>query len=441
MDFEAAGGPGGSNYGWDYREGTLQGPSAPPQPPIAFVEPVFDYDRQVGSSITGGYVYRGPAAGLQGAYFFADFVTGRIFTLRVVNGVAEDPIERTAQIAGTVLQLISSFGTDNSGNLYVVSLTGAIYRLDPGAAAGDGADQIDGGAGNDRLFGGQGDDVLIGAGGNDVLDGGAGNDSLNGGIGNDIYVLANGNDTVTKSAGLDLVTSTVSRSLSPYAAIENLALLGSALIGVGNNLGNRITGNAFNNTLIGAGGNDVLDGGAGKDSLNGGIGNDIYVLANGNDTVTDSAGLDLVTSTVSRSLSPYAAIENLALLGSALIGVGNNLGNRITGNAFNNTLIGAGGNDVLNGGGGADSLNGGIGNDIYVLANGNDTVTDSAGLDLVTSTVSRSLSPYAAIENLDLAGFRPDRCRQQPRQSDHRQRVQQHADRCRRQRRSGRRRR
>ena len=65
VNFDAAGGPGGLNYGWDYREGKLQGPSAPPNPPIAFVEPVFDYPREIGHSITGGYVYRGPGAGLQ----------------------------------------------------------------------------------------------------------------------------------------------------------------------------------------------------------------------------------------------------------------------------------------------------------------------------------------------------------------------------------------
>ena len=40
-----------------------QGPSAPPNPPIAFTEPVFDYGRDFGRSITGGYVYRGPAPG------------------------------------------------------------------------------------------------------------------------------------------------------------------------------------------------------------------------------------------------------------------------------------------------------------------------------------------------------------------------------------------
>ena len=190
VDFEAAGGPGGFNYGWDYREGTLQGPSAPPSPPIAFTDPVFDYPRDVGHSITGGYVYHGPAAGLQGAYFFADFVTGRLLTLRMVNGVAEDAIDRTAQVVGADLQQISSFGTDNAGNLYVVSLTGAIYRLVPGAAAGDGADQIDGGAGNDSLFGGAGNDDAARRRGRDDL--------MRGRRANDVYIVDNAGDIVER---------------------------------------------------------------------------------------------------------------------------------------------------------------------------------------------------------------------------------------------------
>ncbi len=212
VNFDAAGGPGGLNYGWDYREGKLQGPSAPPNPPIAFVEPVFDYPREIGHSITGGYVYRGPAPGLQGAYFFADFVTGRLMTLRMVNGVAEDTIERTAQVVGANLQQISSFGTDNAGNLYAVSLTGAIYRLVPGIAAGDGADAIDGGAGNDNLFGGAGNDRLIG---------GAGADNMRGGAGSDVYVVDNAGDIVNESLagsnGTDTVWSTRSFSLANTA--------------------------------------------------------------------------------------------------------------------------------------------------------------------------------------------------------------------------------
>ena len=109
------------------------------------------------------------------------------------------------------------------------------------------------------------------------------------------------------SGGLDRIISTASRSLSPYAAIENLTLLGSAFFGVGNSLGNTITGNALNNTLIGAGGNDVvfgaagddrLHGSAGTDRLVGGIGKDVFVFdtapnaATNRDAIVDFSHVD-----------------------------------------------------------------------------------------------------------------------------------------------------
>ena len=295
VDFEAAGGPGGLNYGWDYREGICRGRARRRSPPIAFIEPVFDYTargRQQRSPAATSTAVRPPAC--RAPISSRDFVSGRVFTLRVVNGVAEDAIERTAQIVGADLQQISSFGTDNAGNLYVVSLTGEIYRLDPGVGGRRRRRPIDGGAGNDSLFGGQGNDVLNGGAGNDVLNGGVGDDTLNGGTDSDTYALggeSSGVDTIIDSGGAaDLITSTISRDLADYASIENLTLLGSATSGGGNSLDNLITGNALDNTLIGAGGNDVLDGGFGTDSLNGGAGNDTYVLAGGTDTVTDSAG-------------------------------------------------------------------------------------------------------------------------------------------------------
>src|SRR5688572_751547 len=277
VNLDAAGGPGGLNYGWDFREGKIQGPSAPPVPAIAFTEPVFDYPRTVGQSITGGYVYHGPAPGLDGAYFFADFVTGRVFTLRMTNGMsAEAAVDRTSQIVGADLSLISSFGTDNDGNLYVVTLTGAIYRLDPGAAAGDAADMIDGGIGDDSLFGGIGNDILLGAQGNDILTGGAGHDNMGGGAGNDTYIVIDGNDTVNEaiagSSGIDTVQSSISLSLVNSArllgTVENLTLAGAGNIdGTGNALGNAIAGNGGINVLTGLGGNDSLQGFGGIDSL------------------------------------------------------------------------------------------------------------------------------------------------------------------------------
>ena len=100
---------------------------------------------------------------------------------------------------------------------------GAIYRLDPGAAAGDAADMIDGGIGDDSLFGGLGNDTLLGAQGNDVLTGGAGNDNMRGGAGNDTYVVIDNSDTVNEaiagSSGIDTVQSSISFSLANSARL------------------------------------------------------------------------------------------------------------------------------------------------------------------------------------------------------------------------------
>ncbi len=353
VNFEAAGGPGGLNYGWDYREGALQGPSAPPNPPIAFTGPVFDYPRDIGHSITGGYVYRGPAAGLQGAYFFADFVTGRVVTLRMVNGVAEDAALRTAQIVGANLSQISSFGMDNAGNLYVVTLPGAIYRLNPGIAAGDGPDTIDGGTGDDNLFGGQGNDILIG---------GTGADAMRGGVGSDHYFVDNSGDRVIEAngvAGTDTVHSSISFNLGGQH-LENLALSGAANVnGIGNSIANVIAGNSGANILLGLGGNDRLDGMQGADRMEGGAGSEHYFVDNAGDRVIEAngaAGTDTVHSSISFSLGGQH-LENLGLRdGANLSGIGNSIANVIVGNSGANVLLGLGGNDTLTGGAGSDTF-------------------------------------------------------------------------------------
>ena len=199
-------------------------------------------------------------------------------------------------------------------------------------------------------------------------------------------------DTVTDASGIDTITSTITRSLTGFADIENLTLLGTAAInGMGNALANTITGND---------GNNVLDGGADAlvDTLVGGLGNDTYVLGAGADVVTETGGTDTITSTITRNLAGYATVENLTLLGTAAVnGTGNALANVITGNA---------GNNVLNGGADAlvDTLNGGLGNDTYVLGAGADKVADTGGIDTIWSTITRTLAPYATIENLTLLG-------------------------------------
>jgi glucose/arabinose dehydrogenase len=117
----------GMNYGWNDREGAncFDPPAACRTAGLA--EPVTEYGRALGGSITGGYVYRGTAiAGLVGQYVFADFVSGRIFSV---------PATSQPTVAPTVLQdtglqfAFSAFAEDIDGEIYLVHYSGSIYQL------------------------------------------------------------------------------------------------------------------------------------------------------------------------------------------------------------------------------------------------------------------------------------------------------------------------
>lgn len=132
VNFQPANSNGGQNYGWRLREGTIATPTVGGPKPAGVVDPVFEYGRDAGFSITGGYVYRGPIPELQGQYFAADFVTNKVWTMQVSGQTAIDVEERTDNILTRYgkVSSIASFGEDNDGNLYVVNLGGLIYRLD-----------------------------------------------------------------------------------------------------------------------------------------------------------------------------------------------------------------------------------------------------------------------------------------------------------------------
>ncbi|MFM2278841.1 MAG: hypothetical protein RLZZ444_1072 [Pseudomonadota bacterium] len=223
VNYIKAGTPGGLNFGWNEREGYLpyNGSDAAAS---KFTDPIHVYPhRGEGASITGGIVYRGDAGGMQGAYFYADFIQNRLYSLKVVNGEAVQEIDRTAQIRGADLSNISSFGSDSDGNLYAIGLSGAIWRLTPGSTAGDGADKLFGGAGNDTLYGGVGGDQLNGGANSDNLHGGLGADRLTGGTGEDIFVFnaRSGHDTIID---FDAVGPTHDRlDFRALTAIANLA--------------------------------------------------------------------------------------------------------------------------------------------------------------------------------------------------------------------------
>jgi hypothetical protein len=139
VNFQPAG-LGGQNYGWNRFEGYL--PYRPVSMPEDITSPIYAYGREYGRSITGGYVYRGPATELQGEYIFGDFGTGKIASFNVSalsEGIAPDEVtERTFQFApaagqGTINK-ISSFGEDATGNLYIIDYDGEIFKVNASSA-------------------------------------------------------------------------------------------------------------------------------------------------------------------------------------------------------------------------------------------------------------------------------------------------------------------
>ena len=135
IDYEPRG-AGGRNYGWRNREGTIENITSRPLFSPA-TEPIFDYGRGDGISVTGGFIYRGARLGsaYRGRYFFADY-SGRVWSLAISTdgageGRASDRKEHTAELGGSaVLGTISSFGVDADGELYIVSHNGGrIVRI------------------------------------------------------------------------------------------------------------------------------------------------------------------------------------------------------------------------------------------------------------------------------------------------------------------------
>jgi len=116
----------GDNLGWNEMEGThpYDGGSNPP----GGVLPLHEYGRDLGCSITGGYVYRGNAIpALQGTYLYADYCSSGIRGLQTDQGQVID--ERTWDLPTAQAY---SFGQDDDGELYVLLADGRLLRLVPG---------------------------------------------------------------------------------------------------------------------------------------------------------------------------------------------------------------------------------------------------------------------------------------------------------------------
>jgi glucose/arabinose dehydrogenase len=130
---------GGRNYGWRNREGAHDNVTSRPAAFLPLIDPIHEYDRASGQSVTGGYVYRGRALGaaFAGRYFFADFVQGRVWSIALTidaqtgEARASGLVNHTSDLGGTgQLGSVSSFGVDAAGELYIVSHSrGVILRM------------------------------------------------------------------------------------------------------------------------------------------------------------------------------------------------------------------------------------------------------------------------------------------------------------------------
>ena len=148
INIEYAKSKGGNNYGWNVMEGNHCYPEDATCSNEGYIMPAFEYPNNAnyaktlfgikqpnmdGCSITGGYVYRGKnIPELYGKYIFGDYCTGKVWSIRIVEGEGEELVDHTKDILSSMGKrefYLSSFGQDNNQELFLIDYNGTIYRL------------------------------------------------------------------------------------------------------------------------------------------------------------------------------------------------------------------------------------------------------------------------------------------------------------------------
>tara|TARA_Y100001980_G_C14545780_1_gene325528 strand:+ start:1094 stop:2308 length:1215 start_codon:yes stop_codon:yes gene_type:complete len=136
-----------ANFGWDIIEGNHCVDQEALCDTSGLVMPTYEYPSRVsymqkllnlgsketyGCEVVGGYVYRGSKhRSLYGSYIFGDYCSNQIWVLSKKGGIItikniKSQLKKNSQ---SFPLTISSFGEDNSNELYVVDYMGAIYKL------------------------------------------------------------------------------------------------------------------------------------------------------------------------------------------------------------------------------------------------------------------------------------------------------------------------
>jgi glucose/arabinose dehydrogenase len=120
-------GAGRANFGWNRYEGRHSyDPSTKLLTAAPYHGPIVEYPHSQGCSVTGGYVYRGSKVkAAVGRYFYGDYCSGNVWSLKVSAGKARSIRLEPFKVAG-----LSSFGEDAAGELYAMSVdSGDLFRL------------------------------------------------------------------------------------------------------------------------------------------------------------------------------------------------------------------------------------------------------------------------------------------------------------------------
>jgi glucose/arabinose dehydrogenase len=125
VNLQLASSTGGENYGWNVMEGNhCYGASSCSFD--GYVLPIIEYDHSMGDSITGGYVYRGSDyPELNGIYLYADYEEGKIWGAWPDRDVWRNQLFLESGLTYAIV----SFAEDQTGELYVIDMTGAIYKI------------------------------------------------------------------------------------------------------------------------------------------------------------------------------------------------------------------------------------------------------------------------------------------------------------------------
>jgi glucose/arabinose dehydrogenase len=111
----------GGNYGWRLRESLHPFGDGGVGPNKDMIDPIWEYHHDIGKSITGGHVYRGPRVkALEGLYLYADYVSGTMWALRYDEKQKRVTANHVLRQGGFP---VFSYGEDEKGEVYFLTST------------------------------------------------------------------------------------------------------------------------------------------------------------------------------------------------------------------------------------------------------------------------------------------------------------------------------